>query len=192
MFILISGLVLKFIEKDFDGDGEQDSFFQGWGEGAWLSLTTASTVGFGDTSPKTPVGRLAASFIMLIGISYFGVIVGIATSAWDEVSGVEYTNEKLMDMKIATVEGSTSQQYLTDHNIPFRTLDGINDCAIELYKGTVDLIMYDECVLNEFRAPGYDIPEKSYISQQYGIVVPQGNSKLRDNINNIIWKEIGK
>jgi voltage-gated potassium channel len=40
----------------------------------WWAVTTVTTVGYGDTSPVTLEGRIAAGLLMLAGISIFGVI----------------------------------------------------------------------------------------------------------------------
>ena len=46
----------------------------------WWSFVTASTVGYGDISPQTGLGRLIASVLMLVGIGTIGMITGtIAT-----------------------------------------------------------------------------------------------------------------
>ncbi len=37
-------------------------------ESIWLTLTTATTVGYGDLSPKTPVGRISTMLIMFVGV----------------------------------------------------------------------------------------------------------------------------
>jgi voltage-gated potassium channel len=48
--------------------------------GLWWSLVTATTVGYGDISPKTGPGRLMAAVLMLAGIGTIGMITGsIAT-----------------------------------------------------------------------------------------------------------------
>lgn len=50
------------------------------GDGVWWSLVTATTVGYGDISPKTQEGRLIAALLMLVGIGAIGMITGsIAT-----------------------------------------------------------------------------------------------------------------
>lgn len=40
----------------------------------WWAVTTVTTVGYGDTSPVTLEGRLAAAALMLVGISIFGLL----------------------------------------------------------------------------------------------------------------------
>lgn len=53
-----------------------DSF----GDSLWWSFVTATTVGYGDISPVTGIGRLIALVLMLTGIGFIGMLTGaIAT-----------------------------------------------------------------------------------------------------------------
>ena len=40
----------------------------------WWSITTATTVGYGDISPTTSIGKLAAVMVMIIGIGFIGML----------------------------------------------------------------------------------------------------------------------
>lgn len=46
----------------------------------WWGVTTLTTVGYGDTYPKTPEGRLGAMVLMLLGIGLFSAITATITS----------------------------------------------------------------------------------------------------------------
>ncbi|TCS71834.1 potassium channel family protein [Effusibacillus lacus] len=49
-------------------------------DGLWWAIVTATTVGYGDISPKTGPGRMVAVVLMLVGIGTMGIITGtIAT-----------------------------------------------------------------------------------------------------------------
>lgn len=50
--------------------GTIDSF----GDALWWSITTVTTVGYGDTFPVTPVGRGVAALVMVTGIALFSVL----------------------------------------------------------------------------------------------------------------------
>jgi len=46
----------------------------------WWAFVTLTTVGYGDIAPKTSLGRMVATFVMLGGVSMFGYAAGFMTS----------------------------------------------------------------------------------------------------------------
>ena len=46
-----------------------------WPDALYWTVTTMSTVGYGDLSPGTPLGRIHAMFLMVMGIGIFGLVV---------------------------------------------------------------------------------------------------------------------
>lgn len=50
------------------------------GDALWWALTTVTTVGYGDTYPVTPEGRIIAGMLMLVGIALFGSMSALITS----------------------------------------------------------------------------------------------------------------
>ena len=51
-----------------------------YADGLWWSIVTATTVGYGDLSPNTQIGRLVAIMLMLIGIGIVGMLTGSITT----------------------------------------------------------------------------------------------------------------
>ena len=45
-----------------------------FGDALWWSLSTITTVGYGDIYPVTPLGRIIGGFTMIVGISTFAVV----------------------------------------------------------------------------------------------------------------------
>ncbi|GGN05391.1 ion transporter [Lentzea pudingi] len=61
-----------------------------FGDALWWTLTTMSTVGYGDRYPVTGEGRLVAGLLMVGGIALLGVITGtIASWLVEKLRGVE-------------------------------------------------------------------------------------------------------
>lgn len=46
----------------------------------YWAIVTLTTVGYGDLSPKTPLGKLLASMVMIIGYAVIAVPTGIVTA----------------------------------------------------------------------------------------------------------------
>ena len=66
--ITASSFAIYFVENGTTVKSIGDAFY-------W-SITTASTCGYGDISPKTGLGKIIAVTLMMTGISVFGVIMG--------------------------------------------------------------------------------------------------------------------
>lgn len=57
----------------------------------WWALTTTTTVGYGDISPQTAIGRIAAIILMILGIGFIGMLTSSITSYFTN----EPSNEKV-------------------------------------------------------------------------------------------------
>jgi len=71
--VLIFGSLLYIIEGDAGG-------FTSIGVSCYWAITTLTTVGYGDISPQTPLGRAVASVIMIMGYGVIAVPTGIVTA----------------------------------------------------------------------------------------------------------------
>lgn len=67
-FIVIGGMLIHFAE----GLSFQD--------GIWWAFVTATTVGYGDISPDTAMGRLIATILMIVGIGLVGSLTSTITT----------------------------------------------------------------------------------------------------------------
>lgn len=73
MLVLILGTVMYVVEGPEHG-------FTSIPVSVYWAITTVTTVGFGDITPKTDIGRLIASFMMLMGWGTLAVPTGIVTA----------------------------------------------------------------------------------------------------------------
>ena len=71
----------------------------------WWSMTTITTVGYGDRYPVTTEGRLIAAMLMAAGVGLFGVLSGVLASWFMEGSkAAEQRSEAISDLKALQAE----------------------------------------------------------------------------------------
>lgn len=70
ILIFGSSIVVTLVESNIDT----------FADGVWWSIVTTTTVGYGDISPSTIIGRLIAVLLMLVGIGLIGMITGSITT----------------------------------------------------------------------------------------------------------------
>ena len=72
----------------------------------WWSITTATTVGYGDVSPTTGLGKAAAVLLMFLGIGFIGMLTRSLTNFFDtstdndlekELAELKQQNQELED-----------------------------------------------------------------------------------------------
>jgi voltage-gated potassium channel len=79
VLIVISSSLIYFVERD-----AQPEAFSSIPAAMWWSVATLTTVGYGDIYPVTPVGKVLASVIAVLGIGLFALPAGILGSGFVE------------------------------------------------------------------------------------------------------------
>lgn len=69
--VLLGGTSLYLVERGSNAD------ITTLADGLWWALVTITTVGFGDISPTTPVGRLVGAVMMVMGMFTLALFAGI-------------------------------------------------------------------------------------------------------------------
>ncbi len=73
IFIVIIGALMYVVEGGKNG-------FSSIPQSVYWAVVTITTVGYGDISPATPLGKLLSIVVMLCGYSIIAVPTGIVTS----------------------------------------------------------------------------------------------------------------
>lgn len=84
VIVVTAGATAAILERDSDG-----ATIRTFPDGLWWAVSTITTVDYGDTYPKTAMGRGLGVALMLIGVGLFGVITANLSAFFIEDNGTE-------------------------------------------------------------------------------------------------------
>ncbi|MFT8993916.1 potassium channel family protein [Lentilactobacillus hilgardii] len=96
IYLLWISLATLFISASMYALAEHVS----WGQALWWAIATATTVGYGDISPHTLMGRIAAVLLMFVGIGFIGMLTSTITSFFAGQDKSQYRDLKVRLTKI--------------------------------------------------------------------------------------------
>ena len=67
------------------------------GDGIWWALVTITTVGYGDITPVTNLGRVVASSLMLLGLGLIATITAIVSAKFIQNFVDHHTNDDVLE-----------------------------------------------------------------------------------------------
>ena len=79
--LLFASTGIYFLEKDVAGTP-----FTSVPAAAWWAMATLTTVGYGDITPITPLGKIFGSVVMLIGLGLFALPISIISTGFAQES----------------------------------------------------------------------------------------------------------
>jgi voltage-gated potassium channel len=74
-FVIAMAVVVWMLERD------TNPRMSAFGDALWWAIVTATTVGYGDITPETGLGRLLATGLMVLGIGTVGVVASSVSTA---------------------------------------------------------------------------------------------------------------
>ncbi|SDD87220.1 transporter substrate-binding domain-containing protein [Riemerella columbipharyngis] len=190
--IFIFGFLIWIFERKKNKEQFGVGRWNGIGEGFWWSAVTMTTVGYGDKTPKTTMGRLIGivwMFIAVISISSLTAGIASALTVQNLNEGISSIDD-LSRFKVETVKNSSTGEFLDYYHIHYKAVNSLAQGVNDIDKDREQIFVYDEPLLY-YQIDSLDkrddieilphILRKDYFSYCF----PK-NSKLRNEVNPVL------
>ena len=160
----------------------------------WWAAVTLTTVGYGDKVPRTLGGRMIGLIWMFAGLFIIAGFTAAVTSALTltELRARINGPADLSRIKVATVEESTSADYLRSRHIKFTAHPDVDTALASLIANQCDAVVYDAPILKyqtyqNHSGEAFVLPV-TFERQNYAFALPS-DSLLREPINRVLLRQ---
>ena len=192
--MLVSAVAVYLFERRHNREQFDKGWVKGIAAGMWWAAVTLTTVGYGDKVPRTLGGRLIGLVWMFAGLFIIAGFTAAVTSALtltelrSRISGPS----ELSRVRVATVDGSTSAEYLRSRHIMFAKHPNVDSALDNLVAGKCDAVVYDAPILmhqtyQSYSGEAFVLPV-TFERQNYAFALPS-NSPLREPINQVLLRQ---
>ena len=172
-----------------------ESYVEGIWESLWWAAVTATTVGYGDKTPKGKAGRIFGLIWMFSGLlvlAYFTAGIA-ATFAIDELQGNISGPDDLRGHVIGIPADSTAGDYLARQGIAAERFVTADAAYAALRDGAVDAVVHDAAILQHFVAldatNDFEIAGLVFAERGFGFALP-AESELTERLNRALLESV--
>ncbi|MES2595973.1 MAG: transporter substrate-binding domain-containing protein [Verrucomicrobiota bacterium] len=190
--LIISHLVWRY-EHKINGDQWPETYKAGLWESFWWTISTLLVGGADNKGPVGVGGRIIAIVWMLLSI----VLVSLLTASFtttltiNTLKGDINGPGDLPGRKVATVQGSTAETWLTAKGAKVEPFATVTDCVLALKDGKVQAVVYDAPVLQyeagKLNDDKLQMVGQMFQRQNYAFALQQ-DSPLRERLNQALLK----
>ncbi len=140
----IAAVLIWLLERRKNPDFAPDAR-GGVAEGTWWASVTMFAVGYGDSVPRTGVGRIFSVLWMICGMLLVAAVTATfaANLTVRQLQTDIHGPDDLRDHEIVTVRDSTAATYLAQHNIPTDLVDSPEAMVTAVRNGDADAAVFD-------------------------------------------------
>ncbi len=190
--LIIPAHIIWFLERRPTGGLlTRRSYFPGIFEAAWWAAATLATQA--DQMPKSAAARVVAVIWMFTSVLFIAYFTASVTSSLtlQQLRGDIKGPEDLPGKRVASVKGSTSVDYLRQHNVEVMEFVKVEEAYQALQHEQVDAVVYDSPVLLYYASHDgkgkVQVVGPIFRKEDYGIAFPP-NSPYRKPVNEALLK----
>ncbi|MBB6461052.1 transporter substrate-binding domain-containing protein [Flammeovirga kamogawensis] len=199
IIVFLFGTLVWWVEKKYNAKDFRDGI-EGIMDGIWWSTVTITTVGYGDKTPKTTIGRVISMVWMFVAISLISSFTATITSTLT-LNQLEAKIKSVSDLRkmkgnIGVTAHSGAESYLLKHQINPSTFSNPEDGLLALESGKIIAFVHDKPIMRYIikERSGedlFEISQANFKQNYYSLFMPR-NSKLYKKINSEIVDNIDK
>ena len=195
LVLLGVGVLVWWFEHKKNPQQFNGSAARGIGSGFWWSAVTMTTVGYGDKAPITLAGRILGLIWMFVAIIIISSFTAAITSSLTvtQLESVIKGPEDLPKVTVGTMANTTSESFLKQIQISFRSFGSPQEGLAALKAGKIQALVYDAPILRYYIHQNYtaslEVLPYRLQRQEYGIAL-QPKSPLREQINVVLLQKI--
>lgn len=186
--LLVLGHLMWLVDRRNPNSDFAQSYLPGVWDGVWWATVTVTTVGYGDTSPKTSASRVVAMVAMVGSLFLVGAFVSEVSTALQSgrAETVVADIDALDGRTVGVVEGSSYQAYLDEHEVDTVGFDTQVEAFEAAERGDLDIVVADRYTL---ATVGGDYGLRSTDEPLYDEFLGFGlrdDSPLRDDVDAVL------
>jgi polar amino acid transport system substrate-binding protein len=118
--MILFSLILLLFERRYEKGHFGGSTLRGFGSALWFSAVTMTTVGYGDKTPNSALGRVITFFWMLVGVLLIAIFTGTVASSitMEEMKHGVVHFQELSHFRTGYFEASRMSMLLKERGIP--------------------------------------------------------------------------
>jgi polar amino acid transport system substrate-binding protein len=151
-------------------------------DGLYWAAVTMTTVGYGDKTPKTHLGRLVAVVWMLCSVALMTFLSANVVSRLtaDRVENVVRDDGDLHGKKLAAVALSSGAEFLDGLRLKHKTYANLQDALESLARGESDVVVNSEGALRHLVSERFSnvirVPRVQLAPAYMGVALPKGSA----------------
>ena len=192
--LLAIGVAMWFIERPSRSAAAPESSVVTLRDGIYWAVVTMTTVGYGDKTPKTPVGRFVAIVWMLSSVALVSLLSASLVSrltAEQVESSAPFTESDLAGKKLAAVAFSSGAEYLDALRLPHAKYGTLREALAAVAEGDADAVVNSVGALRYMAAARFPktfrIPSNLLAPAYMAIALPE-NSPLKKPIDRALMR----
>lgn len=192
--LLLAGWLVWLAERRQNPEEFSQTSMRGIGSGFWWAAVTMTTVGYGDKSPRTTMGRVVGLVWMFTSVIIISSFTASITSALtvNKLASKVQGKDDLASVRVASVPSSYSAYWLEREHIGYQQYPTLDAALTAVSEGKADAVVYDGPLVKYQLRQNFTrlsvLPE-NFAPQDYALVLPP-RAQRREAINRTLLQYV--